>query len=50
VIVEVCQARTASRSWLRNVDIHFLGQDPKVAQTLQEIAQALPAAAAAPRP
>jgi hypothetical protein len=50
VIVEVCQARTASRSWLRNVDIHFLDQDPKVAQTLQEIAKALPAAAAAPRP
>ncbi len=50
VIVEVCQARTAARSWLRNVDIHFLDQDPKVAQTLQEIAQALPAAAAARRP
>jgi hypothetical protein len=50
VSVEVCHARTAARSWLRKMDLRFLGQDPKVVQTLQEIAQAAPSPAAAKRP
>jgi hypothetical protein len=49
VVVEVCQARTARRSWLRKVDFHFLEPDPKLAQTLQEVVQALQAAASARR-
>jgi hypothetical protein len=49
VIVDVCQSWSARRSWLRKVDVHFLEPDPKVVQTLQEIAQAMHEAAAARR-
>jgi hypothetical protein len=48
-IVEVCQARTATRNWLRKVDIRFLEPDPKVVQMLQDIARAMQAAAARPQ-
>jgi hypothetical protein len=48
-IIEVCQARTATRNWLRKVDIHFLEPDPKVVRILEDIAQAMQAGAPRPR-
>jgi hypothetical protein len=50
VIVDVCQSWTARRSWIRKVDVHFLQSDPKVVQTLQEIAHAMQVTAASRRP
>src|SRR5262249_12847095 len=41
VVTDVCHMPAGAHSWLRKVDVRFVGQDPKVAKTMQEIVEAV---------